>query len=234
MSPTHPSTPRRPRAVLLARLALAPLLALGAVGVAVTPALAHSGMTGSDPADASTVDTAPDQVTLSFNEAPQSLGTEVVVLDPDGAVVSEGATTVADVTVTQPLAPERPAGAYTIQWRVTSADGHPLSGELTFTATTGVGAPATETPTEDSSPTAPEPADSSEPAAPAPSTETPAATAGTSGADEQLTWQWGTASVVVIAVIAAVVVALGVVVARSRRRAATGRDEHGEPADQQP
>jgi copper resistance protein C len=36
--------------------------------------------------------------------------------------------------VTQDLQPGSPAGAYTVDWRVTSADGHPISGSFTFTA----------------------------------------------------------------------------------------------------
>ena len=40
-------------------------------------------------------------------------------------------------TVTQPLAGGLPAGAYTVEWRVTSADGHPLSGTFGFTVAQG-------------------------------------------------------------------------------------------------
>ena len=36
-----------------------------------------------------------------------------------------------DGVVNQPSAP---AGAYTVEWRVTSADGHPISGSFSFTA----------------------------------------------------------------------------------------------------
>ncbi len=39
-----------------------------------------------------------------------------------------------DDTVRQALAPGAPAGAYTVSWRVTSADGHPISDTFTFTA----------------------------------------------------------------------------------------------------
>lgn len=97
-------------------------------------ATAHNSLISSDPVDGSTVATAPEQITLVFNEAAQALGSEIVVTDPNGVTVSEGAPQLADATVSQPLAGDLPAGVYTVTWRVTSADGHPIDGSLTFTA----------------------------------------------------------------------------------------------------
>ena len=42
-----------------------------------------------------------------------------------------------DNTVAQSIGPDAPAGTYTVQWRVTSADGHPISGTFGFTAEPG-------------------------------------------------------------------------------------------------
>ncbi|MBW0254445.1 MULTISPECIES: copper resistance CopC family protein [unclassified Cellulomonas] len=210
----------------MARLALIPVLALAAFAVSTGPAAAHSGMTGSDPADGATVDVAPDAVSLTFNEAPQALGTEVAVVGPDGARVSEGVTTVADVTVTQALSATRPAGTYVIQWRVTSADGHPLSGELTFTASAGTGVQASV----DEGSTHPEPEPIQETTAP--SAENTAETAAPSGMDEEeISWQWGPTSIIALVAIAAAAGALVVVALRLRRRnfGTRGEDlEHGD------
>src|SRR5690606_39662140 len=40
-------------------------------------------------------------------------------------------------TVTQPLRESGPSGTYTLAYRVVSADGHSISGELTFDVTSG-------------------------------------------------------------------------------------------------
>lgn len=218
-----PSRRRSP----LHRLVLVPLLAVVALAVSVAPASAHSGMTGSDPADGATVDVAPDTVTLTFNEPPQALGTEVAVVGPDGTTVSEGATTVADTTVTQPLAATRPAGAYVIQWRVTSADGHPLSGELTFTAASDIG-----TAESAGGSTHPEPEPIEETTAPSTEETVDSAAAPGESQEEQVTWQWGPTSIGVLFAIAAAVGALVVVVLRLRRRnlgASNDQHEHREP-----
>jgi len=185
-------------------------------------------MTGSDPADGATVDVAPDAVTLTFNEPPQALGTEVAVVGPDGATVSEGVTTVADTAVIQTLAAARPAGAYVIQWRVTSADGHPLSGELPFTAATGTGSAETAGGSTHPEPE-PEPEQIDETAAP--SVEETAAAAPSDPQEERVTWQWGPTSVGVLIAIAAAVAALVVVALRLRRRDLGASDDSQEPGD---
>ncbi|WP_309133676.1 copper resistance protein CopC [Cellulomonas sp.] len=123
--------------------ALALLVALAAAVTALlltaAPASAHNALRSTDPADGSTVEAAPAQVTLTFDQAALELGSEVVVTAEDGTVVSAGAVQLADTSVVQPLAEDRPAGAYRVDWRVTSADGHPISGTFAFTATTPVG-----------------------------------------------------------------------------------------------
>jgi hypothetical protein len=59
-----------------------------------------------------------------------------------------------DNTVTQSLEPGAPAGTYTVLWRVTSVDGHPVSGRFTFTAIAA--APGTR-PAHITAPAAPRP-----------------------------------------------------------------------------
>jgi hypothetical protein len=57
-------------------------------------------------------------------------------------------------TVVQPLTADLPAGGYTVDWRVTSADGHPLSDRFAFTVAGGatdVGEAAAVTPAGSSS-----------------------------------------------------------------------------------
>lgn len=174
----------------------APALVPVAVGAALVlgapPALAHDGLLGSSPAAAATVPTAPGTVELEFTGEPLPLGTQVAVTGPDGAAVTAGPAEIEGTTVVQPLTAELPAGAYRVDWRSTSSDGHPLTGTFGFTVTTGT-APAASTLG------APSPASDARPA-PAP--------------DEE-----GIAPVWLISG-AVVVIGLGaVVVARLRRRA---------------
>ena len=61
----------------------------------------------------------------------------VEVTAADGTEVAAGDPQVLGATVETPLAANGPAGSYTISYRVVSADGHPVSGELTFEVTTG-------------------------------------------------------------------------------------------------
>lgn len=118
--------------------ALAAVLGMAGAG----PAAAHDELVSTDPADGATVAAAPDQVTLTFTDKAIALGTEVKVTAPDGSVVSTGDPQLGPTTVAQPLGAARPAGTYTVVWRVTSADGHPVSGTFRFAATSAVGVAA--------------------------------------------------------------------------------------------
>jgi hypothetical protein len=59
-----------------------------------------------------------------------------VVTGPDGSRATSGKPRVDAATVRQPLA-TGPAGDYTVAYRVVSEDGHPVTGELTFTVSGG-------------------------------------------------------------------------------------------------
>lgn len=137
MRPTHhprPSRPSRPSRLATVVVALCTVAVVAVLGlVAAAPASAHDALVSSDPANGATVATPPDRVTLTFDQPALAIGTTLRVIGPGGDVQS-GAPRLVDSTVTQELAPGIPAGSYRIAWRVTSTDGHPVSGELTFTA----------------------------------------------------------------------------------------------------
>ncbi len=105
------------------------------------PALAHDVLEKTNPGENSTVKTLPDDVELTFNNIPLGIGSVIKVTGPSGDV-TEGKTTVVDHVVSTGIAPGSPAGAYTVQWRVTSSDGHPISGQFAFTAKAGNGGTA--------------------------------------------------------------------------------------------
>jgi methionine-rich copper-binding protein CopC len=131
----------------LAGAALAGGVLLVLVGAG--PAAAHNRLRSSDPADGSSLARTPEAVVLTLDEPPVALGTRVLVTGPDGPV-AQGAPQLVDETVRQPLVGGAPAGRYTVEWRATSADGHPVSGRFSFVSeAAGSGTPGPVTPTQE-------------------------------------------------------------------------------------
>jgi copper resistance protein C len=129
------------------RVFLVVVVAVVALVFTAGPAAAHTELISTTPADQQTVGRTPPVVVLTFNESLLAMGTQVVVTGPQGPV-QMGAPDVAETKVSQNLR-EGPAGHFTVAWRVTAADGHPLSGTFTFTAAAaGNGAAATLEPDE--------------------------------------------------------------------------------------
>lgn len=142
MSPLRLTATTRTRRVVLAA-AVALLLAFAPV-----PASAHNSLISATPGAGTTLDRVPPEVVLTFDEPAISLGTQVVVTGPQGPVQA-GPPRLAGGTVTQSLQPGSPAGDYTVDYRVTSADGHPVSGRYRFTAAAAAaGTPTTPAPAE--------------------------------------------------------------------------------------
>lgn len=163
-------------------------LLLGVLGA--TPAAAHDTIEGSNPEDGATVATVPTSVTLTFNEEVQNFSPVIQVTGPDGTNWADGDPTVSGVDVSVPVRAGAPAGAYTVAYRIVSSDGHPVTGELTFTAAGAAQtAPSATTPTADATSSAPAssaPASSTAASSPAASSSAPttssAATAAASSA----------------------------------------------------
>jgi copper resistance protein C len=99
------------------------------------PAAAHASLVGTDPVDESRIATAPGEVSLNFSE---NVGRGfVAVTAPNGAEVRASNVRTVDQVLTADLASSDQRGRYTVAYRVVSADGHPVSGDFTFTTTTG-------------------------------------------------------------------------------------------------
>ena len=105
---------------------------LAAAAVAAGDVSAHATLVSADPADGSMLVTAPAHVELVFSETvgePAALA----VLDSSGNEVQGGVLEVLDDTVRRTYDPATfDPDVYTISYQVTSADGHPISGTLTF------------------------------------------------------------------------------------------------------
>lgn len=129
----------------MTRSAVAALFLI-AIFVAATstapPACAHAARLSTDPAPDAALATGPQQVSATFNEQLQTTFAAVTVVGPDGNVWSTGEPAVHGAVVDIALRPLGPAGTYTVNYRVTSADGHVVSGSWSFQLTVpGTGTP---------------------------------------------------------------------------------------------
>ncbi|OMC38223.1 copper resistance CopC family protein [Mycobacterium sp. IS-1264] len=105
-------------------------------------AFAHAARLSADPADNAVLTTGPARVSATFNERLQTTFAAMTVVGPDGNVWSTGEPTVQGAVVGIGLRPLGPAGTYTVNYRVTSADGHVVSGSWSFRLTVaGTGTP---------------------------------------------------------------------------------------------
>ncbi len=113
-------------------LAAAALIAVLVAGLAATPAAAHASLVSSSPPDGAAVATPPTEVELVFDE---DVGKPsiITVTGPDGIQVVDGPIQIQKASAIQPLQTLTAVGLYKIAYRVVSADGHPVSGQLTFT-----------------------------------------------------------------------------------------------------
>ncbi|MGV9663072.1 copper resistance CopC family protein [Nocardia niigatensis] len=103
---------------------------------------AHSAPISSSPDNGAQIDSSPASVSITFNESLQPAYPSMTVTGPDGNLWSKGQPTVAGPTISIEVGELGPTGVYTIAYRVTSADGHPVSGKRTFTLTkAGTGTP---------------------------------------------------------------------------------------------
>ncbi|MFD6952736.1 copC domain protein [Nocardiopsis sp. TSRI0078] len=207
-----------------AALLLAPLAA-AALALTPSPALAHDALTDSSPEDGQTLDSVPEEVVLTFSNAPMEggSGSAVVVTGPDEETTyEEGELTFDGTDVSVELSTLDQAGEYTIGFRVVSSDGHPIQDTLTFSVTEeAVAAAAPESaPEETGAQAAEEPADG-----PAGEADEEAPADGAAG-EESDGDGVSTAALAVLAVVAVGGVAAVVLVAvRMRNRPGAGADQ---------
>lgn len=131
----------RPRGAL--RATAITLLCGLALLLGAGPASAHTALVDSDPSEGASLDAAPEQISLEFNETPRAEFSAVTVVGPDGTEYQDGEIVAEGSTLRVGVTPLGPAGDYEIGYRVISTDGHPITGSVPFTLTTA--GPATET-----------------------------------------------------------------------------------------
>ena len=112
---------------LVAAVLLVIIPASGAAG--------HAGLLFSTPEDGASLDVAPEEVVLTFSEELLTDLVEISVLDAQDnpVVVTEVPQTPPPGTdVKVPWPADLPPGEYSVAFRVVSADGHPVTGRVTF------------------------------------------------------------------------------------------------------
>jgi len=119
-----------------ARLALALLLAVGISTSLVGAAVAHDVLISSNPADGSTLTAIPSTITFTFDQPVQNFAPKLSMIGPDGQQYVIGTPQInGNVVVGTVLS--GPAGRYTAAYRIVSADGHPLTGQVHFSIAVG-------------------------------------------------------------------------------------------------
>jgi methionine-rich copper-binding protein CopC len=115
---------------------LVTLLGLSALWLVLlcTPALAHSRLLERYPAEEAVLAEPPEQVQLRFNEPIEAEFSPLKVSDQQGNRVDEDNARISpnDATLLVIDLKELAKGSYTVEWRVTSADGHPVNGTYRF------------------------------------------------------------------------------------------------------
>jgi hypothetical protein len=116
------------------------IIALAITGAASVSA--HTVLTATDPAADATLNAGPNRVSATFNEDLQTTFAAMTIVGPDGNLWSSGDTEVHGPVASVGVRPLGPSGKYTVNYRVTSDDGHVVSGSWSFTVTVpSTGAP---------------------------------------------------------------------------------------------
>jgi len=212
---------------IAATFALASLLAFATA----TPAFAHDGLVGSNPAAGDVVTTELTSVDLTFSDDFLQIGGytpafAIQITGPDGRFYNTDCVTLDGGSISTPVALGE-SGDYTVVWQVVSSDAHPISDTFGFsyakpdTVTAAEGSPIGATCADDPAAAVNQP----EPEPVATVTAAPQAgddtAAGTATDAEASGW---TDAILPIALVALLIGAVGSIIGlRIRRR---GRDTH--------
>ncbi|WP_411699671.1 copper resistance protein CopC [Conyzicola sp.] len=123
---------RRP----IALAAVGATLAVGAVLGFAAPAEAHDAVVSSTPVEGEQLTALPSEFAVTMNTALVDLvgdgtGFGIQVKDASGRFYGDGCLSLVDATMSMP-ATLGEAGEYTMDWRITSSDSHPVGGTIAF------------------------------------------------------------------------------------------------------
>ena len=109
-------------------------LSAGWLLLSCVPALAHARLVQEEPADGATLAESPDRVELRFSEPVDAEFSPLEVYNSEGERVDEDNARISptDARVLIVDLEELSEGSYTVEWRVTSIDGHVVEGRYEF------------------------------------------------------------------------------------------------------
>jgi methionine-rich copper-binding protein CopC len=117
--------------VLLTRVAAVAATVLALLGLGAGSASAHTELAASEPGEGQVVTVPPQRITLTFVEAVRPVSARIEVRGPGGTSVTSGPAAVDGEVVVQPVDITR-NGAYLLSYRIVAGDGHPVTGQVTF------------------------------------------------------------------------------------------------------
>jgi methionine-rich copper-binding protein CopC len=166
----------------------------------VAPTWAHAELISSNPVDGATLTSVPASAVLTFTDEIDPQFVRAAVTTPAATGLVQAATNKHVVTI--PITSAGP-GAYKVVYRVVSADGHPISGQLRFTVA------GTPTATSLAGAAASEPSGTASPGAPAAAPPTASSAASDTASGSGTTWLlWAAMTLAVLAGVGAVLAAV--------------------------
>ena len=174
---------------------------------------AHADLQVSTPEDGESLEVAPEEIRLTFSEELFEELVEISILDAAGdlySTIEVEQTPPPGTDVIFPWPPQAPPGEYSIAYRVVSADGHPVTGTISFS----YAATTPEPSSSDSTPSAQSSTPASSPTASAPSAS-PTKESSTSSSTDSSS---GTPLVVLGVVLLLGVIAASAIIVRARQR----------------
>ena len=193
------------------------------VSVTMAPtASAHADLQVSTPEDGESLQIAPEEIRLTFSEELFEELVEISILDADGdlySTIEVEQTPPPGTDVIFPWPTQAPPGDYSIAYRVVSADGHPVTGTISFSyaATAAEPSPSDTAPQPTPSDSTPS-AESSTPAA-SPATSAPSPSSATESSTSSSTDSSSGTTLVVLGVVLLLgVIATSAIIARARQR----------------
>lgn len=110
------------------------LVAVCAMSLLATPALAHAFLDHADPGAGASLAQSPKQIALTFTEKLEPSFSGVSVSDATGRDVEAAAPTISGDAITVSLKPLA-AGSYRVSWHAVSLDSHRTEGSYSFSIT---------------------------------------------------------------------------------------------------
>ena len=108
-------------------------------------AAAHTELVSTMPADGAVLDTAPTEIVFTFSEDLLPGATSLSVFDDAGVVLARATVDPQGASVRMALPSDLPSGVLHAAYRVVSGDGHPVTGEISFTVRGGTPVSTAET-----------------------------------------------------------------------------------------